>query len=136
MAKVTPRSKCLKAAQLHARISHADENGYCTCVSCGIRKHYKELDGGHYIPKGASAFWSLETENIWPQCKGCNGFGMRNGTAAQSYTTHMIDTYGRDFVDHMLATTSHIKKMYKRDYVDLLAELKEKIRYHEDRIGV
>ncbi len=136
MAKVTPRSKCLKAAQLHSRLSHADDNGYCTCVSCGVKDHYKNMDGGHYIPKGNSAYWSLEAENIWPQCKGCNGFGMKNGTASISYTMHMIDTYGRDFVDNMIATKSNVKKMYKADYVDLLAELNEKIRYHEDRIGV
>ena len=136
MAKATPRSKCLKAAQLHARISHADDTGYCTCVSCGIKKHYKEMQGGHFIAKGHSTFWSLEVENLHPQCPSCNLFGMKYGTATQSYTTYMIDTYGREFVDNMIATKSNVKKMYKRDYVDLLAELNEKIKFHEGRLGV
>lgn len=134
-SKVTPRSKCLTAIQLLARISNADDNGYCTCVSCGVVHHYKEMDGGHFIPKGASSYWSLEIKNIHPQCKGCNGFGMKFGSAAQQYTAFMIDTYGRDFVDNMFATKSNVKKMYKADYVDLLAEINGLIKHHEKRIG-
>ena len=135
MPKATPRSKCLKAIQLLARISNADDNGYCKCVSCGAIHHYKEMDGGHFIPKGSSSYWSLEIENIKPQCKGCNGFGMKYGSAAQQYTVYMVDTYGRDFVDNMFATKSNVKKMYKADYVDLLAEFNSLIKFHEHRIA-
>ena len=95
MAKATPRSKCLKAIQLLARVSAADDNGYCTCVSCGERGHYKEFDGGHFIAKGTSSRWALELINVAPQCKGCNGFGMKYGIAAQQYMLWMIDKYGR-----------------------------------------
>ena len=135
MSKKTPRAKCLEAAQLHARLSHADDNGYCVCVSCGVKRHYKEMDGGHFIPKGASSYWALESENIHPQCKGCNAFGMRHGSAAQSYTTWMIDYYGREFVDDMLVTKSNINKMYKKDYDDLLKTLNDNIKFHHNRIG-
>ena len=31
----SPRAEALKAAQLLARVSNADDDGYCTCVSCG-----------------------------------------------------------------------------------------------------
>tara|TARA_R110000851_G_scaffold219329_2_gene372135 strand:- start:804 stop:1211 length:408 start_codon:yes stop_codon:yes gene_type:complete len=134
MAKATPRSKCLLAIQLLARISAADDNGYSVCVSCGDAHHYKNMDGGHFIPKGASSYWALEVENVHPQCKGCNGFGMKYGSAAQSYTGWMIDTYGRDFVDDMIATKSNIKKMYKSDYDELTKQFKELIKYHEGRV--
>ena len=134
-SKVTPRSKCLTAIQLLARISAADDNGYCSCVSCGAVHHYKEMDGGHFIPKGSSSYWSLEIGNVHPQCKGCNGFGMKYGSAAQQYTVYMVDMYGRDFVDNMFATKSNVKKMYKSDYVDLLAEFNALIKHHENRIS-
>ena len=52
----------------------------------------------HFIPKGSSSYWALEIENVHPQCKGCNGFGMKFGDAAQRYTLWMQDYYGRDFV--------------------------------------
>ena len=134
MAKATPKSKCLKAIQLLARISAADDNGYCACVSCGSVHHYIEMDGGHFIPKGSSSYWSLEIENVHPQCKGCNGFGMKYGSAAQQYTVFMVDMYGRDFVDNMFATKSNVKKMYKADYVELLADFNKLIKHHEKRV--
>ena len=135
MAKTTPRSKCLKAIQLLARISATDCNGSAQCVSCGEVYHYKEMDGSHFIPKGASSYWSLEVENVHPQCKGCNGFGMKFGIAAQQYTVFMVDMYGQDFVDNMFATKSNVKKMYKSDYVELLAEFNKLIKFHKKRIG-
>ena len=133
--KATPRSKCLVAAQLLARISAADDSGYCTCVSCGVTDHYKNMQGGHFIAKGDSSYWSLEPENIHPQCPGCNVFGMRFGSASQQYTLHMVDTYGRDYVDSMIATKKTLKKMYKSDYVDFLKETNELIKHHKQRLG-
>lgn len=135
MAKATPKSKCLKAIQLLARISAADDNGYAQCSSCGARHHYKDMDGGHFIPKGHSSYWALEIENVHPQCKGCNGFGMKFGTAEAQYTLWMQDTYGREFVDNMMTAKKNARKRYKADYDDLLAEFTELIRYHQERIG-
>jgi len=135
MAKQTPRSKCLTAIQLLARISAADENGYSTCVTCGNVLHYKSMDGGHFIAKGTSSYWSLEIENVHPQCKPCNGFGMKYGIAAQQYTLYMEDTYSREFVDNMLATKSSVKKIYKSEYIELLKEFNELINFHRERIG-
>lgn len=135
MAKATPRNKCLTAIQLLARISAADDNGYCTCVSCGQKHHYKDMDGGHYIPKGDSSYWALEIENVHPQCKGCNGFGMKFGTASHTYTIWMQDYYGKDFVADMIAKKKNVRKLYKADYVDRLKEFNELIRFHKTRIG-
>ena len=135
MAKATPRSKCLKAIQLLARISAADENGYCVCVSCGCSFHYKDGDGGHFVPKGSSSRWALEVENVHPQCKGCNGFGMKYGIAAQQYMLWMIDFYGREKVQRMLDTKSELNKIYKAEYVEMLAGFNKLIKHHRERIG-
>lgn len=131
----TLRAKCLKAIQLLSRISAADGMGIAQCVSCGRQKHYKEMDGGHFIPKGSSSFWALSIENVHPQCRGCNAFGMKHGSAAQSYTLWMEDYYGRDFVDNMLKTKNNLKKIYKADYEDMLKELNSSINHHKDRLG-
>ena len=135
MAKETPRAKALKALQKLVRLKAADENGYCTCVTCGAVARWSEMDGGHFIPKGSSSYWALEEENLAPQCKGCNGFGMKYGDAAQRFTTYMIDLRGRDFVDHMLATKGLPRKLYKRDYEEMLKDWNEQIKYHMNRIG-
>ena len=135
MAKKTLRAQCLEAAQLLARIAAADDSGYSQCASCGTTQHYKEMDGGHYIAKGKSSYWALDPVNIHPQCKSCNGFGMKYGNAESLYTLWMIDMYGRDFVEHMHDTTKKVKKMYKADYEEFLAEVNGLIKYHRDRIG-
>ena len=135
MPKKTPRTKCLDAIQLLARVAAADDSGYCECVSCGVYAPWNEMDGGHFIPKGSSSYWALEIENVHPQCKGCNGFGMKFGDAAQRYTLWMQDYYGRDFVDDMIAKKGQTRKLYKKDYETMLAEFNEQIRYHKKRIG-
>lgn len=116
-------------------MSEADDDGYCTCVSCGVSKHYKDMQGGHFIPKGNSSYWAFDVEfNIHSQCAGCNMWGMAHGSAAQQYTLWMQDMYGRDFVEDMLAKKSTPVKRYKADYEEMLAEFQEQIAIHEKRI--
>lgn len=130
------KKKCLEAIQLLARLSAADNNGYVQCVSCKTIKHYKDgMDGGHFIPKGNSSYWSLEICNVHPQCKYCNIFGMKSGTAAQEYTTWMYDYYGKDFVENMLATKRNPVKFYKKDYEEMYKDFMEQIKHHRNRIG-
>jgi len=93
------------------------------------------MDGGHYIAKGHSSYWALRVENVHPQCKGCNGYGMKYGTAAQEYTKWMIDYYGRDFVDEMEADKRKPVKFYKRDYEEITRDLNEQITYHLKRVA-
>ena len=93
------------------------------------------MDGGHYIPKGHSSALALVEENIHPQCKGCNGFGMKHGDKALNYALYMIDRYGREFVDELHARKGDIVKFYKRDYEDMTKEWNEQIREHLQRVG-
>lgn len=50
-----------------------NENGMNQCVTCGRVEHWKNLDAGHYVPRQDLATrW--DEQNVWPQCKPCNGF--------------------------------------------------------------
>lgn len=131
----TLRAKCLEALQLLRRLEESDDNGYARCVTCGVTKHYKEMDGGHFIPKGDSSFWALEEENVHPQCKSCNGFGMKHGTAAYQYLRFMEDKYGEVFVTNMIETKRHTRKIYTADYRDMLASMKDRIKAQKQRVG-
>ena len=129
------RKKALELAQKLARLEGADDNGYCTCVTCGVVDHYKCFDGGHFISKGSSSRWSLDDRNIWPQCKGCNGFGMKDGTAQITYTIYMQEKYGVDFVDEMLATKKDLFKISTAEYRDLISDYTQRINAELNRIG-
>jgi len=129
------RAKCLKAIQLLARISATDDIGVAQCVSCGRKAHYKEMDGGHFVPKGASSYLALKIENVHPQCKACNAFGMKHGSAAQHYTLWMQDYYGADYVKDLLGSKNKLIKIYKADYEEMLQEFNDQIQRHKDRLG-
>ena len=134
MPAETPRAKAIRLLQQLVRMKAADDHGMVTCVSCGKSVHYKDADGGHWLPKGASSRWALEECNIHVQCKGCNGFGMKYGAASHHYTVHMIEMYGKDHVDHMLATKNQVHKLYKADYEDMIADFREQIKQQKERL--
>ena len=102
------------------RMKAADENGYAGCVTCGRVLHWKDMDGGHFISRTYTAH-KLREENIHPQCKGCNGF---RGGEYQAYTLYMIDTYGREFVDELMATKRETKKWLRQDIIEHIEELR------------
>jgi hypothetical protein len=134
--RTTPRAEALVLAQLLARVSSADDDGYCTCVSCGSVNKWNEIDGGHFIAKGTSSFWSLDQRNIWPQCKPCNGNGMKYGTAEITYTGWMVNRFGQEFIDEMVATKKKTVKRSSVFYADFIKAAEEEVACHKKRIGV
>jgi hypothetical protein len=131
-----PKKLALEAAQLLARISRADDDGHCTCVTCGhIGKFNDGFDGGHFIAKGNCSYWMLDPRNIWPQCKSCNGNGMKFGNKETVYTLFMIDEFGREFVDYMKSMEKTIIKRSAQDYEDFIKAAQIKIAAHKIRIG-
>lgn len=119
--------------QLLVRLKASNDNGFCTCVTCGKFDHYKNMQGGHYIGRRHTSTKLLE-ENIHPQCPECNGFGMKFGNAKQVYTLYMIDMYGRDFVDWMVEESRKTKKWNRAELEIQMEEIKEEIKYHEKRV--
>lgn len=131
-----PRMEALEVAQHLARISAADDDGYCTCVTCGKVGKYKGdgFDGGHFIAKSKSSYWMLDPRNIHPQCKPCNGDGMKFHNKEVDYTLWMIDEYGREFVEHMSEVKKTIKKRSAANYDTFIVAAKDEIKAHEKRI--
>jgi len=120
--------------QLLVRLKASDDNGYCSCVTCGVTKHYKDgMQGGHYKPRGKSATKLLE-ENVHPQCNACNSFGMKFHGKESTYTLYMIDTYGREFVDELEEMVNFPHKFYRPDVEDLIKDFKAQIKEQEARV--
>ncbi len=77
--KKPTRSKLVKKLDIlfsqFVRVSNADKNGYCTCVTCGKKGHWKDgsIQAGHFMSrKHYSTRWDIR--NVKPQCVGCNMF--------------------------------------------------------------
>ena len=72
---------------------------YGVCVSCHKPfGHWKESQGGHYVPMGAggtsSGFFDL---NIHGQCMHCNKFGEME--AGGNFRQELVKRYGEDIFD-------------------------------------
>ena len=115
--------------QKYVRLKAADENGYCQCVTCGKVGHWKELQGGHYIPRGNQSTKILE-ENIHPQCVHCNHFDKENAKIA--YTRWMDNYYGVEFVRELEILATKPRKYYRDEVDEIKQDLLEKIRELEN----
>ena len=113
--------------QKMVRLKAADENGYCTCVTCGNVCHWKKCDGGHFIKRGFQIHMLTE-ENIHVQCKGCNGFQDGNLVA---YTLFMQEMYGMEFVEELERTKHDKCTLIRPDLEDMLIDLRARNRVLE-----
>lgn len=118
--------ECAVLLQKLVRMKAADSNGYCQCVTCGVKKHWKEIQGGHFIERGRLATKLME-ENIHPQCPGCNCFKMKTASGVLDYRRYMVETYGADFVEELEQISKQTKKYNRPELEDLKAELKQRI---------
>lgn len=139
-SKRKPKSKaklindCAVLMQKLVRLKAADHNGYCQCVSCGTKKRWQEMQGGHYIERGKTATKLLE-ENIHPQCPYCN-FSMAHSThVRENYRAFMIDMYGEDFHKTLLHDALQPKKYSMPEIRDLLIELKDRVKEREENLN-
>ena len=126
-----------KLLQKHVRLKAAvaaNKDGFIECVSCNKWFHWKDMQGGHWIERGKQATKIME-ENIHPQCKGCNQYGMRHRThVREGYSKFMRDMYGDDFCDQMLVDSKKPIKYFRPDLEDMVKELRRKNRELETNL--
>jgi hypothetical protein len=127
--------KAAKLLQRLVRLKASDDNGYCSCVTCGKLDHYKNMQGGHFMPRGRTVFKLFE-ENIHPQCPHCNCWGMKQAHYVLKYREYMVDTYGERRIKAMERLAWRASPKFERDDVlQLSRNLKEQIKEEEWRIG-
>ncbi len=114
----------------YIRLRDADKTGICTCVTCGAKIHWKNIQNGHFITRGNYKY-RRSVVNCWSQCMPCNIYKSGNYIA---YTLFMIWKYGQGIVEEMQEdrelikiSTPEIREMiekYKYE-VDLLMKTKK-----------
>ena len=132
--KKIPKKKVVSRGQLvkrldsvysqYIRLKNADSEGYCICVTCGDRIHWKEIQNGHFISR-AKYPTRWHDENCHPQCMRDNIF-LRGRYI--DYTLYMIDRYGRDRLQELRALSINGAKIPT-------PELREKIEYYRGKVA-
>lgn len=124
-SKATIIEEAATLMQKYVRLKAADENGYVSCVTCGITKMWNDgMQGGHFIPRKHIATKLME-ENIHPQCSYCNGHLRGNMI---KYTLYMEDMYGREFVEHLESLRQTTTHYTKTEAYELLEDVKQKLK--------
>ena len=90
----------------YVRLKYADYNGYDTCYTCGVVKHYKEMQAGHGFG-GRTNGILFELKVIRPQCAGCNIFKHGNYDV---FHTKLEKEYGYGFLQKMLKQKNTTKQ--------------------------
>lgn len=122
----TAKQRAWKAISQYIRQKHAKE-GIARCVTCDRTARYQEFDCGHFIHgltygQDENGFFVWE-ENLWPQCKLCNG--PRSG-CLDLYQIFMQDMYGLEFTDQLRAERYKPLKMKIDDFWEIEQKYKEK----------
>lgn len=108
---------------LFIRLRDCDKDGIVTCCTCGARKHYRQVDAGHYITRGDYATrWT--PENVAAQCKRCN---LRGGE--QHLFAKFIDkTYGVGTADMLQIKRHNTFKLSGVVLEALIEEYQQKVK--------
>ena len=105
------------------------KDGYCTCISCGAKKPWKEMDCGHYVKRNISSTRYYE-KNTYPQCKSCNIFKDGN---YPNFTFRLVGMYGPEILEDLAEMSRKIKKFKPYELEEMIEEYKEKLEWLKTR---
>ena len=115
----TIKKRLWKVISEYIRRKHADDNGYVSCVTCGITKHWKEMQAGHFIPQAQGDACRYIEENIHPQDYRCN---INLGGNGPEYNAYMLEMYGQEKIDELRRLSKTTVKLSISDLEELEAE--------------
>ena len=122
--KKPSRSKLVKKLDTvfsqYIRLSSADENGNCICITCDKVFNWKEIQAGHFMSrKHYSIRWS--EENVFPQCCGCNVFKY-----GEQYKYSLF--LGKELANALYLQSKQIVKYSNEDLMGLIELYKIKLK--------
>ncbi len=120
-----------KDLQKLRRLECADNRGFCECISCGRKAHYKTMQGGHFISRNHKST-VLNESNIWPQCVSCNQH--KHGNLGE-YRRRLCEIIGTDGVDLLEASKYKIKQFTREELADMRENYRLRIKREKERLG-
>ena len=123
-AKKPTRSKLVKKLDVvfsqYIRLSNADKNGYCTCVTCSKKFHWKEIQAGHFMSrKHYSIRW--DERNVKPQCVACNVY-----RAGEQYKYSLY--LGNKLSQKLLDESRELRKFTNIELEEMITDYSERVK--------
>lgn len=129
---MTDRGKAWDAFSVYIRVRDAAPfTGLIICPTCGHAYHWKQMDAGHFIPWKAGNATKYHEQNVYGQCKRCNGFG----AGEQFKFAKFIDKkHGAGTADKLFVISKTSKKFFPFELEELCKYWKreaEKIKFEK-----
>ena len=123
-AKKPTRSKLVKKLDTvfsqYIRLSNADNSGYCICVTCNKKFHWKEIQAGHFMSrKHYSIRW--DERNVKPQCVACNVY-----RAGEQYKYSLY--LGNNLSKTLLEESRELRKFTNIELEEMIADYSERVK--------
>lgn len=99
---------------LYIRLRDSFEGGYIKCCTCDSYKHFRDIQAGHFLSRGAYKRIVFDERNCHAQCVACNHF--KSGNLA-IYNQFMVKRYGYQVVDELYVANRTNPRGY--DYKEL-----------------
>ncbi len=107
------------------RLEAADNNGIVQCFTCTTRKHWKQIDVGHYYPQGVNKSLKFDPKNTHPQCISCNKFKHGN---LYTYAERLVETYGSNIFDYFKIARTTRDKITQDGFEVMTKDFRNKAR--------
>lgn len=107
----------------YVRKKHADQNGFCTCITCSKKFHYKNIDAGHFVSR-RHIITRYDEMNVFPQCKYCNRF--LNGLQYE-YGQALDSLYGKGTADNLVQKSKSSERVETEKLQELFAFYKKNL---------
>lgn len=108
----------------YIRRRNADHLGRVKCFTCGVEKHWKEQQAGHFQSRSHhSTRW--DEVNVQIQCVKCNMF--RQGEQYK-FGLYLDDRFGDGTAEELENRAKTIVKLNRVDYEEAIERYKQKIR--------
>ena len=117
------KKTCWKWFSLYRRLLYADKNGMVRCVTCGVRKHYKEIQASHFVDGRGNAVLFNE-DLVYPACYRCNVCLHGNKV---KYTLFMLTKHSPEEIKYFESLRYKVRKF-------TVAELEEKIKVYKAEV--
>jgi len=108
----------------YTRLRNADHLGRVKCFTCGVEKHWKEQQAGHFQSRSHhSTRW--DEVNVQVQCVKCNMF--RQGEQYK-FGMYLDQKYGEGTAEELEIRSKTIVKLNRTDYEEAIEKYKQKIK--------
>lgn len=114
------KKKADAAWSIYIRQRDSDRSGNAKCITCGVKKHWKELQCGHFISRRVNSL-RFDDTNTNAQCYSCNV--MRYGEQYK-YAQELDKKYGEGTADKLHARRFETHKFTIQELLDIIEEAK------------